>query len=1378
MKTHLPKGLRAALLAAIAAVPMSMYSAGAAVVAVPGSYDDVAVEVTGNTEPVELSHHTSITGGAVYSISFGTAYPDGSLTISNNSASVSFLSNSVERGDGGAIWLDGPAVAKHNAELVFADNHSAYFDGGALYVQGTALLADNASVTFANNGAGRDGGALQVMGPFLTMERNDLLKFEGNIAARNGGAVRAGGRDFKMSINNNGEVIFINNQSTEAANANEGGGAIAAIETGYSPSFEMVGNETVRFTGNTTTNKGGACLFNFANGGTAIFRDNTSLEFSGNTSGSVGGAVALSRNATGVFENNDRLSFTANVAGGRGGAIGVYQAAYISIINNGEVLFRNNSAVGGGGAIGVSHELTIAGNRGDVIFSGNYIRCEDEEAGPAGSLVLNSISSTPSYGTDVTLAAEDGTKLAFYDAVNLQGSGSTRADFNLYEDGATGGTVLFSGKDSEATLRFIWEEAGQTLEGETFEAALAASRYSVVSNQSITLHGGTLAVEDDAVLQLDSYNCVQALKGATIRLSDAALIVNASKGGVTDLFMEEGSTLAVAGAPSLVVAETLALGGATLDYGSSAAGSRLSVDGSLSLDNASVFYRAESVAEGGEIWGEGVNVNGTLTATGTTTVVFVSAANARPDGSYTLFTCDSFQGELKDWVLQSGSVWGDGVAVNGALEGAVLEESTTADGGRAAIVMTVTQDQPDVPTPDLGILHVPTGVNESIDNLDRKVSMEGGVLDASGVPAEETLGNDVIRGYAGQVLTTEAQSVLVTGTETVGYGIDAATGHDYGASLAIGVAGGDAASAHVKLDGASYNLSSLSVLGGQATVGEASYVGLPFDDAVMPVVVGSENGRASLTNNGTIYASTVEVKKDSSLTNKGRLVSRGGISLAAGSALRNEDEVTIGAGECLQVSGVLNNNGTVDGRVDVADGGVVKGQGSITEVHMATGSFVGAVDAATKQVIDNLSVEQGATLGFFVQPNAQAGSSSLQVGSLTLLGSPEVAIRLGGQMAAAEGQSFHITLMEAANVEENGGSIGSYTLSGMTQLVEADSVELVWDAAAGTLSLSGNLASVAVANAAAADASRLADTLWSSTGTVASFARTAASQARWLGAQGVQFWAAGLGDFMSMGGENGLSGFDYSGGGYAVGGSVRVAEGSVVGAAVGQMFGSHKTDDNLLNDKQRATMFSVYGVAAVSAGKNPVLLSADFGYGSVSHTADTHVGGDAATPGRAKWDDDVFTFGLQAEKKMELSESLALTPFVGLRYIYGGQDDMIETFAGGSRDFRGGSLQSWSIPVGVTLSSVCSLGSAQKLLPYLTVAYVGDVARRDPKTGVTAAGESLGGRGHTPGRNGLMTRTGVTWLLSDTWAVGADYHLEVRSGQVNQDVNLHVNYSF
>ncbi len=1368
MKTHLPKGLRVALLAALAAVPMSMYNAGAG---------EENFEVENQTVSVVYENRENQGGGAVFRVSYSTGEGDGVAALSlGSNTSVSFLSNRTLRGDGGAIWVDGLLSAAGNGELIFSGNRASG-DGGAIYLQGTALLSGNTVVTFTGNSAlsgekpkefSGSGGAIHVKeAGSLTIEGNgnSSLTFESNTAGWKGGALNTVGAT--IFIRNNQQVIFRNNATLSTSNIsyNDGGGAIAMMTSSQS-SFEMSGNSTVLFEGNQTTMSGGACLFSF--GGTSDFRGNYSLTFSGNSALGKGGAIALGRGNRAIFEGNTSLSFTGNTAGGRGGAI----YGGVSLVNNGRVEFLDNSAVDGGGALEFgSSSLTIAGNKGDVLFRGNYVRFMDTETGELGNPVLNSISSVSFPGT-VTLAAEEGTTLTFYDAVNLQGGGSSKVVFNQYEGAATGGTILFSGEDSEANLRAVWEAAGLIPEGEAFEAALETSRHSLVSTQRMTLHGGTLAVEKDAVLELNDYYSVQAPAGSTIRLSDGGTLEVSVQERDGALSMESGSTLAVSGSPSRMSVKTLALRGATLDYGSSADGSCLALNGSLVMEDATVHYRSDKSGTS-ETWGEGVSVSGALTTTGTTTVNFISADNARPDGTYTLFTCESFSGNLNDWVLQSGSVWGEGVHIDGALEDASLAESTGLD-GRAAIVLTVTPTQP--VDPSLGVLHVPTGVNESISDLSRKVSMEGGVLDASAVSATEPLSNDVIRGYAGTVLTSAQQTMVVRGTDTVGYGIDSATAGTSGASLETGVVGGDAASARVQLEGQVYNLTALSVLSGQTTVAQDVLVGQEGDAATMTVSVGSEGGSASLTNNGRINASSVEVKTGSSVTNKGILSSSGKMNLEAGSALRNEGHIV--NGESMEVAGVLNNNGFVEGIVNVAEGGVVKGQSSIEEMHLATGAFAGAIDAATQQIIERMTVEQGATLGFYVQPAGQANSSSsMQVGSLTLLGNPDIAVRLGGQMVATEGQSFHLTLLEVDSVAGD-GSIDSYTLSGMTQLVDADSVELIWDAETGTLSLSGNLASAAVADVATGDASRLADTLWSSTGSVASFARIAASQARWQSAQGVQFWVAGLGDFLNMGSEGELSGFDYSGGGYAVGGSVRVTKDIVAGAAVGQMFGRHQTDDHLLNDKQRATMFSLYGTAEVPAGKSPVLLSADFAYGSVSHTADTHVGGDAATPGRAKWDDDVFTFGLQAEKKMELSDRLALTPFVGLRYLYGAQDDITETFEGGSRHFRGGSLQTWSIPVGVTLSGVCALGAEQKLLPYLTVAYVGDVARRDPKTGVTAGGESLSGRGHTPGRNGLMTRTGVTWQWNDSWAVGADYHLEVRSGQVNQDVNLHVNYCF
>ena len=150
-------------------------------------------------------------------------------------------------------------------------------------------------------------------------------------------------------------------------------------------------------------------------------------------------------------------------------------------------------------------------------------------------------------------------------------------------------------------------------------------------------------------------------------------------------------------------------------------------------------------------------------------------------------------------------------------------------------------------------------------------------------------------------------------------------------------------------------------------------------------------------------------------------------------------------------------------------------------------------------------------------------------------------------------------------------------------------------------------------------------------------------------------------------------------------------------------------------------------------------------------------------PGRASWDDNVYAFGLLANWDIAASDTFTVSPYTGITYMYGTQGLIEETFDGGSRSFGNGGLQSWSVPVGVTLKSVCALSNGQALLPELSVAYVGDIARRNPYTRTWAAGQSV---------------TGLGWQINRNWQTGAWYTLEVRNGQTNQSVNLNASCSF
>lgn len=410
--------------------------------------------------------------------------------------------------------------------------------------------------------------------------------------------------------------------------------------------------------------------------------------------------------------------------------------------------------------------------------------------------------------------------------------------------------------------------------------------------------------------------------------------------------------------------------------------------------------------------------------------------------------------------------------------------------------------------------------------------------------------------------------------------------------------------------------------------------------------------------------------------------------------------------------------------------------------------------------------------------SAEETYSHATVGNLSLTGTPIIEVHIGSGLIASGAESFTLNLLQAAEIAGDAALNQQLLLTGETGLLENGGV-LDWNPETGLLTFSGKLNTAAASGLAGQDAALLADTLWSSVSSVASFARTANEQGRIAGVRSSRLWGAGLGYFTSMSSEGTLSGFSYKGGGYAVGADVAASKNAVVGAAFGQMFGTHRSDNSLLSDKQRSFMFALYGNVRQELARGQELnLSGYFSYGNVDHTARTHVGGSRQTPGRASWDDNVYAFGLLADWNVRTGDTFTVAPFTGITCMYGSQGPIEETFNGGSRSFGNGGLQSWSIPVGVTLKSVCGLGNGQVLLPELSVAYVGDIARRASYTRTQAAGQSVTGRGHAPGRHALMTRAGLGWQINRNWQAGAWYTLEVRSGQTNQSVNLNASYSF
>lgn len=264
-----------------------------------------------------------------------------------------------------------------------------------------------------------------------------------------------------------------------------------------------------------------------------------------------------------------------------------------------------------------------------------------------------------------------------------------------------------------------------------------------------------------------------------------------------------------------------------------------------------------------------------------------------------------------------------------------------------------------------------------------------------------------------------------------------------------------------------------------------------------------------------------------------------------------------------------------------------------------------------------------------------------------------------------------------------------------------------------------------------------------------------------------------------MGSTSHSDGFQYNGGGYAAGIDYAWTKKFRAGIALGQSFGTFKSDDKQASIKQDSIMTGLYAnYLETLCDKQSLGLSEYFAYGSVENRANTLIGNSSYLPGNAKWNDDVFAFGLKADWNIKVTDKTTLTPFIGVDYVHGAQESFTETYSNGSRQYRDGNMQVWSIPVGITVKKEVSIGGGQLLLPELTVAYIGDVSRTNPSVKFTIYGIDNKHEGSNPGRSAFMMNAGTNWIINQNWSVGAFYNLEARSGMIKHSASLSVRYSF
>lgn len=636
----------------------------------------------------------------------------------------------------------------------------------------------------------------------------------------------------------------------------------------------------------------------------------------------------------------------------------------------------------------------------------------------------------------------------------------------------------------------------------------------------------------------------------------------------------------------------------------------------------------------------------------------------------------------------------------------------------------------------------------------------GGNVDATEVTSG--LSNFYVKGNGGSLVTSDSQTFTMSGFDTLGFSIIGTNGNA-GADIQVGQVGGNITDAAIVLAGDKYESKQVNVQSGLLEIGQNTILGTV--DSMLTVGVSNGSGNtvaASVNNRGTIN-NDVTINANASLDNRN----------------------TINGNVLVNGSSILSNNGTVKGEVTIAENGLVNGSGTFASTILQSNALLYVGNSPGFQQHNDLTLDNGSRLGFYLDgitaaslANHGSGTySNLSVtNSITVNGTVNTEVEVGLGILAAGTEAFTLDLIKTDGTV-SGNADFVLSLDDKNHLLKEGS--LLWDTSTGTLSFTGQVDEAVAAALVGKDGSNIANSLWSSTSVVRNFAQTAVSQLKVSQPGDSNVWVSGLGDFLSMNSTSHADGFQYNGGGYAAGIDYSWTKKFRAGIAFGQTFGTFKSDDNQSSIKQDSLMTGLYANYLETLNdKQSLGVNGYFAYGAVENRANTLVGNSSYLPGHAKWNDDVFTFGLKADWNIKITDKTTLTPFIGIDYVHGAQESFTETYSNGSRQYRDGNMQVWSVPVGITVKKEVSVGGGQLLLPELTLAYVGDVSRTNPSVKSTIYGIDNKHEGSNPGRSAFMMNAGTNWVINQNWSVGAFYTLEARSSQVNQSASLSARYSF
>lgn len=270
-------------------------------------------------------------------------------------------------------------------------------------------------------------------------------------------------------------------------------------------------------------------------------------------------------------------------------------------------------------------------------------------------------------------------------------------------------------------------------------------------------------------------------------------------------------------------------------------------------------------------------------------------------------------------------------------------------------------------------------------------------------------------------------------------------------------------------------------------------------------------------------------------------------------------------------------------------------------------------------------------------------------------------------------------------------------------------------------------------------------------------------------------WVGGMGIWDDQDARDGVSGYKYNAGGYAVGIDYKTAQGSLLGIAAGQSFGDFKDKAGIGAD------YDVDSFLAMIYGRMHPFKDSKFtldGYGAYGRSrfkGNSYIMGSAAN-GRANT--DTFSGGLYGTWTERYSFGKAfITPYTGIEFMTSELKGFSESGPYG-RTFGHARAQNWTIPVGITIARAYQTSAGTTITPALTLAVSQDVSRMNPKSNVAGPLGTWNARGVNVGRTAFRLNVGIDVLFSSNWGARICYQFETRDQLTAHGINGAISYTF